>query len=215
MFCGKCGNKTVEGNSFCTTCGQGLTTPSLSLSSAVPKLDQLEPTGAIPMAAKTVEGALSVSQSVSPRVLLTQPDGKPLYCRHSPAERTMLGADREHGSATCLGCELPYAPGSPNSGLAPTRFLNAPPAPVQAAPLIGGRYTVAEFEAAERAAKGAAGIGLVIFVVGIVITLGTYSAAGPGGGFVVAWGAIAFGGYRLVRGLYYLDDPRRLFKKVH
>jgi hypothetical protein len=132
MFCGKCGNKTVEGNSFCTTCGQGLTTPSLSLSSAVPKLDQLEPAAAMSMAAKTVEGTLPVSRPVTPRVVLTQPDGKPLYCRHSPAERTMLGAEREHGSATCLGCKLPYAPGSPNSRVGPVsagtaRIASRPP----------------------------------------------------------------------------------------
>jgi hypothetical protein len=40
---------------------------------------------------------------------------KPLYCTHSPSERTRLGVDRHDGSNTCLGCELPYAPGSPNS----------------------------------------------------------------------------------------------------
>lgn len=42
---------------------------------------------------------------------------KPLYCRHSPSERTELGVDRERGDEICLGCKLPYLPGSPNSRL--------------------------------------------------------------------------------------------------
>ena len=42
---------------------------------------------------------------------------------------------------------------------------------------------------------------------GVIITWGTYSAANPGDRFLVAWGAIVFGGYRFMRGLYYLADP--------
>jgi hypothetical protein len=60
---------------------------------------------------------------------------KPLFCTHSPSERTRLGVDRQNGSNTCLGCELPYAPGSPNSQIEPqksrlgspdSRFLVSP-----------------------------------------------------------------------------------------
>ena len=40
-------------------------------------------------------------------------------------------------------------------------------------------------------------------VVGVVITVGSYMAAAQSGGgkFVIAWGAIVFGGMRFVRGL--------------
>jgi hypothetical protein len=49
-------------------------------------------------------------------------------------------------------------------------------------------------------------VGLANFVVGIIIPWETYSAANPGCGFVVAWGAI-LGGCPLIRGLLYLDQP--------
>jgi len=48
---------------------------------------------------------------------MEQSGDKPKYCRHSPSERTELGVDRQQGSETCLGCNLPYLPGSPNSRL--------------------------------------------------------------------------------------------------
>lgn len=45
-------------------------------------------------------------------------------------------------------------------------------------------------------------IGGLICLVGIVITVATYSAASEGGGrYVVAWGAIIFGAIRFFRGL--------------
>lgn len=45
-------------------------------------------------------------------------------------------------------------------------------------------------------------IGGLICLVGIVITVATYSAASEGGGrYVVAWGAILFGAVRFFRGL--------------
>jgi len=45
-------------------------------------------------------------------------------------------------------------------------------------------------------------IGGLICVVGLVITIATYSAASEGGGrYVVAWGAIIFGAVRFFRGL--------------
>ena len=54
---------------------------------------------------------------------------KPVYCRHSPSERTMLGVDRQHGSEICLGCRLPYLPGSPNSRLRRGAQLGTVPPP--------------------------------------------------------------------------------------
>ena len=73
-------------------------------------------------------------------------------------------------------------------------------------------YADDALKAARSAAQRATWVGLAILVVGIIITWGSYSAANPGGGFVVAWGAVVFGGYRLIKGLYYLDDPTRLLK---
>ena len=47
-------------------------------------------------------------------------------------------------------------------------------------------------------------IGAAICVVGILITAGTYGAASPGGHYVVAWGAIVFGGIQFLKGLFQL-----------
>jgi hypothetical protein len=97
MFCSNCGTKAVQGNRFCSTCGQALRPASASES------DVAEAVECIPPENQTVPKA--------------QPGQKPLYCRHSPSERTMLGVDRQQGSEICLGCRLPYLPGSPNSRL--------------------------------------------------------------------------------------------------
>jgi len=79
-------------------------------------------------------------------------------------------------------------------------------------PAPASGYTVEAFNAARSAAQRATWVGLAILVVGIIVTFGSYSAADPGGSYVVAGGAIIFGGYRLIKGLYYLDDPTRLLK---
>jgi hypothetical protein len=45
-------------------------------------------------------------------------------------------------------------------------------------------------------------IGGAIFLIGIVVTVGSYSAVShSGGSYLIAWGAILFGGIRLVKGL--------------
>jgi hypothetical protein len=75
--------------------------------------------------AAVVVGSASPMDQILP---VTQAGKKPLYCRHSPSERTTLGVDRQNGSNTCLGCKLPYAPGSPNSRMEPqdSRLLASP-----------------------------------------------------------------------------------------
>jgi hypothetical protein len=60
---------------------------------------------------------------------MEQSGEKPMYCRHSPAERTELGVNRQQGSETCLGCNLPYLPGSPNSRLRVGDQLGTVPPP--------------------------------------------------------------------------------------
>ncbi|HUG13477.1 MAG TPA: hypothetical protein VMM78_00550 [Thermomicrobiales bacterium] len=43
-------------------------------------------------------------------------------------------------------------------------------------------------------------MGTVIFLIGLVVTLVTYSRAEPGGTYVVAWGAMVFGGIQALAG---------------
>ena len=55
--------------------------------------------------------------------------------------------------------------------------------------------------------------GAAILLVGIVITVSTYRAAKPGEHYFVAWGAVVFGGWRFLRGLYFLANPSELVSK--
>ena len=43
--------------------------------------------------------------------------------------------------------------------------------------------------------------GGVICLIGLVVTVGSYSAASGGGTYVVAWGAILFGALQMIQGL--------------
>lgn len=44
--------------------------------------------------------------------------------------------------------------------------------------------------------------GLIWVVIGGFLTIGTYTVAAPGERFVVFWGLIVFGGWKLIRGLW-------------
>lgn len=55
--------------------------------------------------------------------------------------------------------------------------------------------------------------GLLWFVGAAVVTGISYLAADPGGSFVVFWGAMAYGGYRLLRAIYYWLNPNALLKR--
>jgi hypothetical protein len=51
------------------------------------------------------------------------------------------------------------------------------------------------------------GMGVVLFAIGLVITVGTYAAAssgGSGGFYLISWGPMVFGVVRVVRGLFRL-----------
>lgn len=57
-------------------------------------------------------------------------------------------------------------------------------------------------------------VGGLFFVGGIIVTAVTYTSASEGGSYVVAWGAIIFGGIQMVRGFFQLgtedhDDGRQ------
>jgi hypothetical protein len=60
-----------------------------------------------------------------------------------------------------------------------------------------------DYEADRRAAKSKnIAIGLVLLVIGIIVTAVTYdSASREGGTYIVAWGPMVFGAIRLFKGL--------------
>jgi hypothetical protein len=49
---------------------------------------------------------------------------------------------------------------------------------------------------------------------GAVITAVTYAAAEAGGRYMLFWGPMAYGGYRLVRAIYYWLNPKALVRSV-
>jgi hypothetical protein len=120
MFCRNCGSKTLVGDHFCSTCGQAQRSPSATESVTVPVLLEESETPDVESRA--------VDQAARAEVPLTQPAEKPLYCRHSPFVRRALGRYRQDGSEICMGCRLPYAPGSPGSGLRPAVGRSGPTA---------------------------------------------------------------------------------------
>ncbi len=59
-------------------------------------------------------------------------------------------------------------------------------------------------------AKRSIVFGGIMFVVGLVITVGSYSAAETGSGrYVVAWGAMIFGAIRCIYGIVKLTSSKR------
>jgi hypothetical protein len=67
--------------------------------------------------------------------------------------------------------------------------------------LAGLRSTAEEAEARKNMNQGA-----VWFLGGVVVTIATYALASGGGTYVVAWGAIIFGGIQFVRGYTKLQN---------
>jgi|SRR5665647_545688 len=132
MFCGNCGSKSVEGDLFCVRCGREQPPISPSQSLAASLLEQPEPAAQMINAVKLASSAPPVNRTVSANDTLARPAERPMYCRHSPSERSTLGRQGQDGSEVCTGCGLAYAPGSPGSGLRgsagdPTRMTSAPP----------------------------------------------------------------------------------------
>lgn len=56
--------------------------------------------------------------------------------------------------------------------------------------------------------------GVIWFIVGIVITGGTYLFASDGGTYYIFWGAMLYGVYRLIRGFWYKLNPESLLKNA-
>ena len=61
-------------------------------------------------------------------------------------------------------------------------------------------------EAIRKEANKNMGYGALWCIGGIVVTVGTYSAASGDGRFMIAWGAILFGGIQFFRGLSQLSE---------
>ncbi|MEV5710931.1 hypothetical protein, partial [Actinoallomurus sp. NPDC052274] len=82
--------------------------------------------------------------------------------------------------------------------------------PYQNAPFQGSPYQGVD-DGERRRATRAIGIGAAFFVIGLLITVLTYShASGSGGGvYVVAWGPMLFGGIRMIIGLVLLAKAKR------
>ena len=97
--------------------------------------------------------------------------------------------------------------GSPQE--ARKRLVNLGLDEASAAKLIGDLISVrreAMVEAKRKAAGKNLGFGLLWFVGGSLVTLLTYSSAASGGGkYVIAWGAILFGGIQALIGLFQLN----------
>ncbi len=66
--------------------------------------------------------------------------------------------------------------------------------------IVDSMYTQLDDGKKERAKKDMIYGGLWFFG-GIIVTIATYSAASGGGSYVVAWGAIIFGGFQFFRGI--------------
>ena len=69
-------------------------------------------------------------------------------------------------------------------------------------------------EAARQAAKVEMLRGFLWFGGGAAITAITYAAADPGGRYMLFWGPMAYGGYRLLRAVFYWLNPKALVRSV-
>lgn len=139
MFCGNCGDKSLDGDRYCIRCGREQSSTSASQPLATPVLERPEPPAEMTNIVRVATSAPPVGRTVSAAVTLAKPAEGPPYCRHSPSERSALRRYPQDGSQLCAGCNLPYAPGSPGyapespgSGLrkttaAPTGMSSAPP----------------------------------------------------------------------------------------
>jgi uncharacterized membrane protein YhaH (DUF805 family) len=130
MFCGNCGNKSVEGDRYCIRCGRERSVTSASQSLAAPLLEVPKPPSEMINAVKVATSVPAGDRTITAKVSLAKPAARPSYCRHSPAQRSAIGRYGQQGSDFCTGCRLPYAPGSPGSGVRPAV---SPPVPVSVA----------------------------------------------------------------------------------
>lgn len=56
--------------------------------------------------------------------------------------------------------------------------------------------------------------GILWFIGGLIITGGTWLFASEGDTYFIFWGAMIYGVYRLVRGIWYKMNPESLLEKA-
>jgi phage FluMu protein Com len=116
----------------------------------------------------------------------------------------------------CTTCDASIAAGSQNVGL----FMDCPtcgnrlrvPEPEEAEQQVEKSQAAARYKTRTQTNKAAIAnivIGGLICVVGTVVTVGTFLCAANDGSFLIAWGAIVFGGIQFFKGLGQLfADPK-------
>lgn len=96
--------------------------------------------------------------------------------------------------------QLPPMPGVPAGQVAASVAPVPVPVPAAAQPMGFGAAGLPVPFLSRPGAKSML-IGFGIALVGLIATVVTFAVAAPGGGFVVAWGAILFGVIQGIRGL--------------
>jgi hypothetical protein len=94
-------------------------------------------------------------------------------------------------------------PGSPPIGAAIAKRARPVSMPQPWTDPSGDAYARSIYESERRAARSKnITLGLILLVVGIVVTAATYdSASRQGGTYIIAWGPMVFGAIRLFKGL--------------
>lgn len=69
-------------------------------------------------------------------------------------------------------------------------------------------------EDAKRLATGEMKLGIIWFTIALAITFGGYLFASDGGTYYVFWGAMIYGVYRLIKGIWYKLNPESLLRKA-
>lgn len=67
--------------------------------------------------------------------------------------------------------------------------------------------------ALRQAARGELAKGVFWLIAAATVSVATYLLADVNGRYYVFWGALAYGAYRLVRGLYFFIYPEALLKR--
>ncbi len=75
-------------------------------------------------------------------------------------------------------------------------------------------YSPATIDAARNAARAEMIKGFIWVVAGGLVTGVTYLSAETGGSYFVFWGAMAYGGFRLIRAAYFWIRPHALIKRA-
>lgn len=56
--------------------------------------------------------------------------------------------------------------------------------------------------------------GVIWFILGLIVTFGTFIFASEGETYYILWGAMIYGCYKLIRGIYYKLNPESLLEKA-